>query len=172
MDLYYGRTNDENVATIEHADTGWLEAGIAVTATVQPQGKAVAGESLDASLGPLWCTVRHDGACRVTLTPVIDDVVRDDLTASYDFPKQADNVARNRTVKLYLSEPLTWPGDSQPFSRQAVRGQRLTVRATLQPIITAEVLSGSDPAPEVFGMGGFTAEVRPLHNVDSPSIPA
>lgn len=159
MDLFYGRAG-----AIERAETGWLDGDAGVIALVQPRLQAPGGVGKSAALGPLWCVVRHDGACRLTLTPVVDGVLRSDLTATFDFAAVAS--VRDESVRLILSDPVTWPGTTTVFSRQAVRGTWISVRATLQP------LPGDldPPTGTLFGLGGFQAEFRPLSttSVDIP----
>lgn len=159
MDLFYGRGD-----AIERADNGWMESGAAVIARVQPRAKAVAGPSKSVAFDWVWCVVRHDGPCRVTITPIVDGKARVDLTATYDFA--AVDFVKDEVVRLQLTEPVTFPGDSKPFSRQALRGTWLTVRATLQPLGTLL----ADPQGTLFGLGGFETAYTPV-GPSGPSIP-
>lgn len=160
MDLFYGRAG-----AIEKADTGWMEGDDPVTARVQPRLHAPAGVGRSASLGNIWCVVRHDGACRLTLTPVVNGTVREDLAETYDFDEL--DAVTDEVVRLYMSEAVTFPGDTVPFSRQALRGTWLSVRATLTPLMGDSGL----PEGEMYALGGFEVEHRSLAS-NAPSIPA
>lgn len=130
MELFYGGAD----GALRQADQGWLNGLAPVVARVQPRPVAPAGLGRLASLGPLWCVVRHDGACRLTLTPIIDGVARTELTATQDFDAIDEGLAfLDEVVKLVLSVPMQWPGQPTPFSQQAVKGVFATVRATLTP---------------------------------------
>lgn len=170
MDLYYGRT-DATVGTIEQADETWLEADELVTARVQPRPQAMGGEDKQAAIGPIWCVVRHDGACTVTLTPIIDGEVMDDLAASYELAKPTTGRPKDDVVRLYLSKPVDWPDGTTGFSRQALRGTYATVRAELAVVNTPEVQAGVDDEGFVYGLGGFVIEARPV-GVGGIPIPA
>lgn len=149
MDLFYGRSG-----SIERADTGWLDGTAVIVARAQPRAKAPGGVGKSIALGPLFVVVRHDGACRLTLTPIVSGVVRDDLAATYDFA--ASDEVIDEVVRLVLSDPLTMPGDTKAFSRQAVRGTWITVRAVLQPLPT----EFDPPAGTVYALGEFESEYR------------
>lgn len=134
MDLYYGR---RATGTIERAGTGWRDGTVALVMRVQPAATAPAGFGRQAAFGPLWLIVRHDGRCRVTLTPVLDGAVRDDLAEIHDVPAAARMT--DEVLKLLMSQPVTWPGDAAPFSQQALRAVLGSVRAELTPLESAIV---------------------------------
>lgn len=170
MDLYYGRTV-ASVGTIEQADNGWLEADEPVTARVQPRPAAMGGEDKQAAIGPISCLVRHDGACTLTLTPIIDGEVLDDLAATYELAKPVTGRVKDDVVRLYLSKPVDWPDGTSGFSRQALRGTFATVRAELAVVNTPEVRAGVDDEGFVYALGGFVIEARPV-GISGVSIPA
>lgn len=151
MNLFYGRG-----ASIERADSGWMDAGEAVVGRAQPRAKALAGVGHEVAFDWVWCVVRHDGKVRVTLTPVVNGVVRDDLTVTKDLA--AVETVRDEVVRLQLTQPITFPGDLAPFSRQALRGSFLTVRATIEPLPS----DFDVPDGELYGIGGFAASYTPL----------
>lgn len=159
MQLFYGRGG-----AIERADSGWMEGDDPVTARVQPRLHAPAGVGRSASFGNIWCVVRHDGACQLTLTPIVNGTVLEDLTETYDFAELDD--VTDEVVRLYLSEPVVFPGDTVAFSRQAIRGVWLSVRATLTPLMG----DSGVPDGEMYALGGFEVEHRPLSS-NAPSIP-
>lgn len=125
----------------------------AVVGRAQPRQIAV-GIGREASWGPLWLTVRHDGACSLTVTPILDGVLRADLDEIHLFAATL-GAPKDEAVKLTITEPVTWPGDAQPFSNQALRGVWFTARAELKATVPA--------APgAVLAMGGLEVDVRPL----------
>lgn len=158
-DLFYGRNG-----AVERANSGWMDGDAAVIARAQPRSKALAGIGREVAFDYLWVVVRHDGACRLTLTPIVNGVARTDLTATYDFEEQTTVV--DEVVRLQLTESITLPGDSVPFSRQAIRGVFLSARATLQPLPS----DFDDPEGELYGIGGFAASFTPI-GASGPSIP-
>lgn len=151
MDLFYGRG-----ASIERANAGWMDGDDPVVGRAQPRAKPLAGVGQEVAFDWLWCVVRHDGAVRVTLTPIVDGVVRDDLTVTQDLAAVA--TVRDEVIRLQLTQPVTFPGDTVPFSRQALRGVFLTARATIAPLPS----DFDVPDGELFGIGGFAASYTPL----------
>src|SRR5690349_2814861 len=95
MDLFYGVAD---VGTVVRAGYGWLDDQFAVTCRVQPRAIAPGGLAMEHALGPALLVVRRDGACRVTLTPIVAGKPRADLAVQYDLtdvPEQLqDDVLR------------------------------------------------------------------------------
>lgn len=151
MDLFYGRA-----ASIERANAGWMDGDAAVVGRAQPRAKALAGIGREVAFDWIWVVVRHDGKVRVTITPVVDGVVRDDLTVTKDLV--AVSTVRDEVIRLQLTEPVIFPGDRVAFSRQAVRGVFLTARATIEPLPS----DFDEPDGELFGIGGFAASYTPI----------
>lgn len=159
MNLFYGRAS-----SIERADAGWMDGDAAVIGRAQPRAKALAGVGSEVAFNWLWCVVRHDAKCRITLTPIVDGNVRDDLTATITLAALAS--VRDEVVRLQLTEPITFPGDLVPFSRQALRGVFLSARATIEPLPS----DFDVPEGEVYAIGGFAATFTPL-GIGGTSIP-
>lgn len=159
MDLFYGRGS-----AIERANDGWMDGDTAVVARAQPRAKALAGIGQQVAFNWLWCVVRHDGACRVQLTPIVDGVARTDLTVTHTLAALPS--VRDEVIRLQLTEPVTFPGDTKPFCRQALRGVFLTARAELEPLPS----DFDVPDGELYGIGGFAATYTPV-GIGGASVP-
>lgn len=137
MDLFYGLAES---GSIERAGVGWLSGFSPVTMRVQPRPVAPGGLSKQTTVGPVWLVVRRDGACRVTLTPIADGVLQSAMAVAYDFDVPAQ--LTDAVVRQGLRKPVTWDGDTEPFSRHALRATFASVRAELVPVEVATI----DPA--------------------------
>lgn len=120
--------------------------GEPIVARVQPRSLA-AGIGREASWGPLWVVIRHSMRCELTVTPILDGELLDDLevTHTLDTPP----APRDVPVKVYLSRP---DDPEDPFSRQALRGTWFSVRLELEALESGDVLA----------LGGIEVDVRPL----------
>lgn len=134
MDLFYGV---QDAGNIERAGYGWLDGLQPVTMRVQPRAIAPGGLSKQHRIGPGWLVVRRDGACRVTLTPVVDGVIVDGTAVTYDFDVPA--MLTDAVLRAGLKKSVTFGGDAVPFSRQALRGTFASVRAELTPLEVATI---------------------------------
>lgn len=153
MELFYSISGNGQVVRSGSTREDEGATRSAVIGRAQPRQVAV-GIGREASWGPLWLTVRHDGACSLTVTPILDGVVRTTLAVTHLFAATG-GVPKDEAIKLTITEPVTWAGDAQPFSNQALRGVWFTARAELKATSTA--------APgEVLAMGGLEVDARPL----------
>ena len=128
------------------AGAGRTDDGEPITGRIQPRALAV-GIGREASWGPLWLVVRHSMACRLTVTPILDGIVLDDLAVTHELA--APPASRDVPLKIYLSRP---DDPSEPWSRQSLRGVWFTARVELEALEDGDVLAA----------GGIEVDVRPL----------
>jgi len=132
-----------NQSRLLRAGRGYLEEGSPVVGRIQPRALGL-GLGKEASYGPAWLTVRHDRACTVKITPIMDGVTRDDLTMAHDLDEPSGVV--DTKVRVPLSQVMG-------YSKQALRCSWFSLRVEVN-------------AKEDFGVlavGGLEIEVRQLN---------
>lgn len=157
MELFYSISATGQIVRTAGSTVGRWDEGpsgrVPVVARVQPRALAV-GIGREASWGPFWITARHDGACKLIVTPILDGVALTALAEEHLFAATG-GMPKDEAVKFTITEPVTWPGDAAPFSNQALRGVWFTLRVTLEA--TDSLAPG-----EVLALGGIETDVRSL----------
>lgn len=149
-EMFYGVAGD---GTYEHVGSGFLDGGTVVTARVQPRPLAPAGFGRKAAFGPVVTVVRHDGACRLTITPVIDGRTRSDLARTVDFGA-TETLYRDEPVRADIADNVAWADGKN--NRQALLGTLGTVRFELQPLEAVTINPAGDDNALTFVGKGFT----------------
>ncbi len=140
--------SDDDGGRLLRVGTGRTDDGAPIVGRIQPRPLAVA-IGREASWGPLWLVVRHSMACRLTVTPILDGVVLDDLAVTHELAAPPAAMPVDVPLKVYLSRP---DHPDEPWSRQALRGVWFAPRVEIEALEDGEVLA----------VGGFEIDVRPL----------